>query len=103
MNSVHRSAFANDPRNVYTITAFSIHLLNEILIIQHSESVPDTSIRGFFDLPVGHIEINWVVFEHPMGYLIQVNLVGDSLQTHCNCGSFKLKMCEVQAQALHKI
>ena len=81
MNLGPRSAFVNDPRNVYTIPAFSIHLLNEILIIQHSESVPDTSIRGFFDLPVGHVEINWVVFEHPMGYLVQVNLVDDLLQT----------------------
>lgn len=103
MNSVHRSAFVNDPRNVYTIPAFSIHLLNEILIIQHSESVPDTSIRGFFDLPVGHIEINWAVFEHSMGYLIQVNQVAGALQTHCNCSASKIKMCDHQAQALHNV
>jgi superfamily II DNA or RNA helicase len=90
----------------YTIVDFDIIQLNEILIIKHSESVPETDIRGYYDIVPTEISVNGGVFSHlsnPTFPTVQVQLQAKSLTVACSCWSNKVKMCEHQAQVLHNI
>lgn len=96
-----------DDKKEYILKDFDFSELTGLFILKHVNEQIDTGVKGFYDLHVEDIGIDFCFFSHPGNSIPfpEVSVIQNASHTilTCACTDTSSKLCVHQAQVLHNI